>query len=49
VKLGGDHPNRVADGVHLVHFLVGDLDAELVLEGEHDVDEARRVDLEVLA
>src|SRR4029077_4112962 len=47
-QLRRDQPYRVAHGVDGVHVVVGDLDAELVLEGEDDVDQACRVDLEVV-
>jgi hypothetical protein len=41
-----DEAHRVADGLDLVRVVVRDLDAEGILEGEDDVDEARGVDLE---
>src|SRR5262249_40148567 len=47
-QLLGDEPDAVADRVHRVDVLVGDLDVELVLEGEHDVDEPGGVHLEVV-
>jgi hypothetical protein len=46
--LDEDQPHAVADGVHRIDLLVRDLDVELVLEGEHDIDQPRRVHLEIV-
>ena len=39
---------RVADGLELRQFVVGDLDAELLLGGHRDLDHRQRVDVEVV-
>src|SRR5688572_23150981 len=46
--LGRDHLDRVSDGADLVRIVVAELDAEGVLQLEHDVDEPGRVHLEIL-
>src|SRR2546422_6823270 len=35
--------HRVADGLELVGFLVGDLEAELLLERHHQLDDVERI------
>src|SRR5262249_1365305 len=47
-ELGRDQLHGVAHRVHGVHVVIRDLDAELVLERQHDVHEARRVHLEIV-
>src|SRR4030095_9143867 len=47
-ELRGDHVDRLADRLDRVELVVADRDVELLLEGEHDVEEARRVDAELV-
>src|SRR5215212_2682750 len=48
-RLLGDHQvGRLADGLDAGDLVVGDLDAELLLEGEHDLDQVERVGVQVL-
>src|SRR5829696_8309675 len=48
-RLLGDHQvGGLADGLDASDLVVGDLDAELLLEGEHDLDQVERVGVEVL-
>src|SRR3990172_7790423 len=47
-ELGGDQVDRLADGLHAVHLLLGDLDAPLLLEGENRLHEVERVRVQVL-
>src|SRR4051794_25154170 len=43
-----DVGNGVADGLQVLHLVVGDLDAELLLRGHHDLDHGQRVDVQVV-
>ena len=43
-----DEPYRVSDGVHGIGIFIFHFDVELVFEVENDVDQPRRVHLEVL-
>src|SRR3954454_19492722 len=43
-----DVGNGVPDGLEVLHLVVGDLDAELLLGGHHDLDHGQRVDVQVV-
>src|SRR3954469_6072262 len=43
-----DVADGVADGLEVLHLVVGDLDAELLLGGHHDLDHGQRVDVQVV-
>src|SRR3954454_3473672 len=43
-----DVGDGVADGLQVLHLVVGDLDAELLLGGHHDLDHGKRVDVQVV-
>src|SRR3954453_16339469 len=43
-----DVPDGVADGLEVLHLVIGDGHAELLLSGDHDLDHRQRVDVEVL-
>src|SRR5439155_5652370 len=47
-ELRGDELDRLTDRLHALHLLLGDRDAELLLEGEHRLDEVERVRVQVL-
>src|SRR5690349_16864113 len=43
-----DVADGVADGLEVLHLVVGDLDAELLLSRHHDLDHGQRVDVQVV-
>jgi hypothetical protein len=43
-----DVADRVADGLQVLHLVVGNLDAELLLGRHHDLDHGQRVDVQVV-
>src|SRR4051794_10831662 len=43
-----DEGDGVADGLEVLHLVVGDRDAELLLGGHDDLDHGQRVDVEVV-
>src|SRR6188768_3866555 len=43
-----DEGDGVADGLEVLDLVVGDLDAELLLGGHHDLDHGQRVDVQVV-
>src|SRR5262249_3084795 len=47
-ELRGDELDRLADRLHALHLLLGDGDAELLLEGEHRLHEVERVRIQIL-
>src|SRR5690606_37259179 len=48
-KLAGDQLVGLADGLDALELLTGDLDAELLLERHHELDEVEAVGVEVVA
>src|SRR5438045_9714744 len=47
-QLGRHQINRLADGLHRFHLILGDLDAPLLLEGQDGLDEVERVRVKIL-